>query len=92
MNILRCENSQDKLPPTKLPPTDDSFLLHLKRIQDQQAIWRQTTVPVQVTGNAVLFGYELDAHSGKLIPQMMNQPPAAPELLNDLVCDCDAEQ
>ncbi len=36
----------------------------------------------------VLFGYERVSETGALQPQLMCQSPAAPELLNNLVCDC----
>ena len=38
LNILRCEKAKNNVPPKKLPPTDDSFLLHLKRAQLQLSV------------------------------------------------------
>jgi len=38
--------------------------------------------------NPTEFGYEKTTDGTALTPKMMSQPPAAPELLNDLVCNC----
>jgi hypothetical protein len=75
------------MPAKKLPPTEDSFYLHLQRCAYQMMIWRQANVPMQELHDPTNFGYEQIA-DGRLYPKMMNQSPAAPELLNELLCDC----
>jgi len=89
LNALRCEKTSRKsVPAKKLPPTDDSFYLHLQRCIYQLRIWREAVVPMMEVLNPTEFGYEKTTDGTALRPKMMSQPPAAPELLNDLVCNC----
>ena len=37
------------------------------------------------------YGYFIEEETGMLKPVMMTQSPAAPELLNDLVCMCESD-
>ena len=88
LNDLRCEKAGKKnLQGKKLPPTDDAFHLHLLRCAYQLLIWRQAVVPILTLPDATAYGYERIGNDG-LQPKTMAQSPAAPELLNDLVCDC----
>ena len=87
LNALRCEKTGKKnIQGKKLPPTEDAFHLHLLRCAYQLLIWRQAIVPMATLPDVTTHGYE--RCTGLLQPQMMSQSPAAPELLNDLVCDC----
>ncbi len=89
LNALRCEKAGKKnLQGKKLPPTEDSFHLHLLRCAYQLSIWRQADVSMAVLPAPTVCGYERRTDGSGLQPQMMAQPPAPPELLNDLVCDC----
>ena len=38
--------------------------------------------------NPLEYGWEKDKNTQLLVPVMMTQSPAAPELLNDIVCEC----
>ena len=52
-------------------------------------IWRNAATSQQVLPDPTNFGYERDA-SDQLQPRLMNQPFAAPELMHDLTCNCQA--
>jgi hypothetical protein len=87
LNALRCDKTGKKnIQGKKLPPTEDAFHLHLLRCAYQLMIWRQAVVPLLTLPDVTMYGYERS--TGVLQPKMMGQSPAAPELLNDLVCDC----
>jgi len=45
-------------------------------------------VPMMEALNLTDFGYEKTTDGTALRPKMMSPPLAAPELLNDLVCNC----
>ena len=88
LNVLRCERANNKkMPAKKLPPTEDSFYLHLQRCVYQMMVWCQASIPMQEVLDPTDFGYAQLA-DGLLYPKMMNQTPAAPKLLNELLCDC----
>ena len=74
--------------PRKLPPTSDSFRLHLLRCILQLLIWRSSITPLMPKLNPVDFGYIKDPDTGFYTPQLMTQPVAPPELLSDLICKC----
>lgn len=85
LNLLRCEKGS-KMSGKKLPPTDNSFQLHVLRCLYQLYIWKHADTGMIEFPAVIDFGYEsVDA---ELKPKMMSQPVAAPELLKDLVCDC----
>ena len=71
----------------KLPPTENSFCLYLQRVVDQLMVWRQATQAIQNLPNSTDYGNEKGPEK-HLQAQMMSQSHAAPELLNDLICDC----
>lgn len=48
-------------------------------------------MPMLEVLNPTEFGYEKTTDGTALRPKMMSQPPATPELLNDLVCNCPPE-
>jgi hypothetical protein len=90
LNDLRCEIAKKKsVIAKKLPPTDDSFKLHLQRCIYQLMTWREATIPMHEVRDPTEFGFE-KTPEGAVNPKLMNQAPAAPELLNDLVCNCRA--
>ena len=74
--------------PRKLPPTDDSFSLHLLRCHYQLIVWKGRLSPIQHLPEPQDFGYIFNTGTGLLTPQLMSQPVAPPELLSDLVCEC----
>lgn len=71
----------------KLPPTENSFELHLKRAAIQLIVWKNAHVPILEMPNPELYGYERDA-ANRLQPQVMSQGITAPELQNDVTCSC----
>lgn len=87
LNQLRCEKANKKTTCKKLPPTDDSFRLHLLRVLYQLHIWKKAHVGMQLVPSPVGFGFDITSEGLK--PKLMNQQPAAPELLDDLVCFCE---
>ncbi|WAQ94372.1 hypothetical protein MAR_006843, partial [Mya arenaria] len=70
-----------------IPPTAESLNLHLQKCVIQLWIWRHATTAQHDLPPFTYFGYEIDGDG--LTPKMMSQPAAAPELLNDLVCECE---
>ena len=87
LNELRCKKAQKGVPVRKLPPTKDSFMLHLQRCVYQLHIWKNAHYPITDLPLATQFGYE-KSEGGILTPRMMTQQAAAPELLNLVVCEC----
>lgn len=90
LNKLRTEKVlRNKLvKPRRLPPTDDSFLLHLQRCLRQLLIWKHALVPYYSQPPFINYGYITDNITGNVKPRMMTQAAAAPELLSDVVCEC----
>jgi hypothetical protein len=78
--------SRQKLSARQLPPTDDSFHLHLRRCLFQILIWKNVISGIYELPNPTGFGFEMV--DNQLQPKLMTQGPAAPELLNDIVCYC----
>ena len=91
LNQLRCEKARKKVAAKKLPPTENSFYLHLQRCCYQLMIWRKCLKGSPQIPPPTEFGYYIEKYTGILRPQMMTQSPAAPELLNDILCDCESE-
>ena len=50
-------------------------------------IWRHSLQAVQNACDPTELGWERDS-TGKLVPIMSTQAPATPELLNDVICEC----
>ena len=50
--------------------------------------WQKATVAIQEVLDSLKYGYEKSKDDGSMLPKMMNQAPAAPEVMNDLVCNC----
>ena len=90
LNKLRTEKvlKNKHVKPKKLPPTDDSFLLHMLRCTYQLLVWKSCLSAMQQLPDPLEFGYIIDSESGLLVPQLMSQSVTPPELLSDLVCDC----
>lgn len=88
LNNFRCEKAGKNIPGKKLPPTEDSFRLHVLGCIYQLMIWRNANIPVHDTIDSTEFGYEKEPETGILQSKLMCQSPAAPELLNDIVCLC----
>ena len=78
-----------KVKPRKLPPTDDSFILHVLRCSYQIMIWMESLTSIVELPSPTDYGYEIDTDTGHYIPTLVSQPLAPPELLNDLVCFCE---
>ena len=78
MHALRVEKAGKKIiQGKKPPPTEDTFILHLRRCAYQLLIWRRAFLPVATLPNATAFGYERCSDGIHLQPPMMNQFPAA---------------
>ena len=88
LNELRCQKAEKGVPVRKIPPTQDSFMLHLQRTMYQLYIWKHAHIPIINIPTATDYGYE-EAQDGTLTPKMMTQQEAVPELLNIVVCDCE---
>jgi hypothetical protein len=90
LNALRSSQVlfKKRVRPRKLPPTNDSFVLHLLRCIYQLFVWRSSLKAIIPPLDPLDFGYLKDEKTGMYKPQLMTQPPAAPELLSDLVCNC----
>ena len=90
LNELRCKMADKGVSARKLPPAEDSFSLHLERCVYQVYIWKQSPIPSPELPAPTLYGYEKD-EDGLLTPKIMTQEPAAPELLNNILCDCTSD-
>ena len=90
LNKLRTEKvlKNKNVKPKKLPPTDDSFLLHMLRCTYQLLVWKGCLSAMRQLPDPLEFGYVIDRESSLMIPQLMSQSVTPPELLSDLVCDC----
>lgn len=88
VNSLRSERAiaGKNIAAKKLPPTMDSLGLHILRAVYQLLIWRNACVGMHDLPEPTDFGYENDGNS--LTAKLMSQVPAAPELMNDLICIC----
>ena len=88
LDTLRAHKASCKNPVSvkRMPPTSNSFNLHMLRCQYQLMAWGKAGVYMQDLPDPRHFGYE--EVDGRMQPIMMSQPPAAPELLNNLVCCC----
>ena len=91
LNKLRVNRvlENKKVKPRKLPPTDDSFILHVLRCSYQIMIWMESLTSIVELPSPTDYGYEIDTDTGHYIPTLVSQPLAPPELLNDLVCFCE---
>ena len=91
LNKLRVNRvlENKKVKPRKLPPTDDSFILHVLRCSYQIIIWMESLTSIVELPSPTDYGYEIDTDTGHYIPTLVSQPLAPPELLNDLVCFCE---
>ena len=86
LNDVRCVMACKKVTGKKLPPTENSFAQHLLRCIYQLMTWRKANIAMHAYLSPTMFGYERDGDTKLLQAVMMTQEPAAPELLNDLVC------
>ena len=88
LNEVREKKAASKkpIPMSRMPPTNNSFDLHVKRCNLQLLIWKKACVAKQLVPDALDHGYE--RVDGRMMPVMMTQEPAAPELLNDIICTC----
>ena len=92
LNQIRCIKAAKKVPPKKLPPTSNSFYLHLLRCTFQLMVWKGCLETTNVLPPPTDYGYEMFENTDGTLcmrPQMMSQSPAAPELLNNLACNCE---
>lgn len=89
LNDVRGEMSErvdHKTVGKRLPPTEDSFELHVLRACLQLSVWKKADIALSEPLDPTQYGYE---HvDGKLKPKLMNQGITAPELQNDLFCSC----
>ena len=84
LNKLRCQISEKGVPVRKIPPTQDSFMLHQQRAMYQLYIWKHVHIPIHNISLATEYGYE-KSEDGTLTPRIMTQQEAIPELLNLVV-------
>ena len=90
LNALRTTLvlGKSKIKPRRLPPTNDSFTLHLLRCAYQLLIRREAIEAKVNLPSPLEFGYMADPQTGLFVPQLMAQTAAPPELLSDLDCLC----
>ena len=88
-NEIRCALAEKMKKPTakSLPPTMDTLRLHIKRVIYQLVVWKNATVGIHEILDPYQFGFQRQG-TNMIVPQMMTQASAAPELLNDLICSC----
>ena len=87
INDLRTEMFHRIANPEKLPPTQDSLLLHLQRRQHQMTVWQQATVAKLDMKSPDQCGWLL-TESGTLVPVLRTistLPQVCPELQT---CGC----
>ena len=62
-----------KVKPRKLPPTDDSFILHVLRCSYEIMIWREplTRIVELPSPTDYHYGYEIDTDTGKYMPTLV---------------------
>ena len=87
LDELRTKKAGLATLPKKLPPTEDSLYLHAERCAYQLMVWLNAPNKDSVLPDPTLFGYYRD-DTNTLKPVLMRKSPAAPELLNDFVCNC----
>lgn len=88
LNDVRCKMAMQSKHPRSLPPTENSFSEHCLRCLLQLWIWRHATTAIHDLPPLVNFGYDINEECSIIRPTQMTQSPAAPELLNDLTCEC----
>ncbi|CAC5361556.1 unnamed protein product [Mytilus coruscus] len=88
LDSLRCEKANKSVPAKKLPPTENSFKQVLRCIH-QLKIWHSANTAMHEQVNPIMYGYGRDLETDTIMPRLMSQPAAAPELLNNLICECD---
>lgn len=88
LNELRSKMAKKKVPPKKLPPTENSFYLHLLRAVLQLLVWKNAHIPMQAILDPLEFGFKLAKDGCSVLPMLMTQTVGAPELLNDVFCQC----
>jgi len=68
-----------------LPPTDESFTLHVQRAHFQTAVWKAANLPNPPDLDPVLYGWQVNGN--KLDPvKMMEIAPK--EVMNFVSCGC----
>ena len=72
-----------------LPPTEATFGLHLLRTSYQVYVWRQAHMNSPNLPDPKQFGFEQNGDDIQAKMNPANTPISAPELLNQLVCDCE---
>ncbi len=89
LNELRSEKALKNTPVRKLPLTHNSFMQHILRAQYQLLIWKNACVGMHDLPAPTAYGFYIN-DGQSLQPVMMTQSPAAPELMNELFCECPA--
>ena len=51
-------------------------------------LWKNVHLPMQIVHDPLEFGFKLAQDGIALLPVLMSQGVAAPELLNDVICQC----
>jgi hypothetical protein len=88
LNDLRYELFCKKnLSSEKLPPTEDAFVLHLKRANYQAYIWIHALQPLLRLPSLIGNGWKRD-ESGGVVPHQMTRPAAPEAFLVFVKCGC----
>ena len=81
---VKLANTTDK-PLTKLPPCEDVFKYHVKRVSWQARVWMTATNADEEVVSPVGCGWQKEE---EVIRPIYFEGPTACEMLSDLICDC----
>ena len=72
LNELFCDKANKNITAKKLPPTENSFHLHLLRCVYHLALWRQCISAMIEIPEQYAYGYEQDPKSQNYLPKLMS--------------------
>lgn len=74
--------------PEKLPPTQSSLKLHIKRAHHQCTIWYSSLTAILDICSPIENGWNKDSVTGNILPQLMNDEPFPDVYLKLTQCQC----
>ena len=88
LNSLRVHKAELKVSTKHTPPIDDSCKLHVLYCKYQLMDWERAKLFKKILPDPARYAYYKDQTDQTLHPLMMAQSPVAPELLNEIFCEC----
>ena len=89
INEIRCKMfKKGAKEPEKLPPTQSSLHLHIKRAHYQCRIWLASCIAQPDIGSPVGNGWNKDDASGNIVPDLMCDEPFPLDYLSLTQCQC----